>query len=409
MLDFALYATVDRDPMLGLPSLTQQPAGSLADWGLVHLLLAADAQRLTGTLRLLDSKSASREWRLLLEDGEVTAGAFGHRGLGLLAELLPLCARTCGDYRFVSDRDLLGVGHDVLRGRVDPYMLAALASRGLTPHPRGWVELDALAGMTLWVVPGQSLVRFGLTRDEWNFVQDAKRNPGSLEDLLSRGLLAVTRSRYLVSLLLLTGVLAAAQEGVRALGPGPLCSMPVPKRARGERGELASALREMLAYGEAQPEQEELPRAQLLALPGVEGYGPRFEADRHLRHAEQLLQGQRFLEALAYAEAAIRVDPLAADPLAVKAYVLWRLCADPMQPGTEPLELLERALRIDEHCERAHRVRAQLLRALGREDEAFSHFVRGSTPDAEAGPRRLSSEGLWHRLRRSIPPFRRAG
>ena len=416
--------------MLGLPLLIQQAAGRLSEFGLVHLLLSADAQRLSGTLQLSgDHRNGAPSRRLLIEAGEVVAGDFGDRGLGLLSELLPLCSRDCGYYRFTADTDLLGGGRHVLRGRVDAYMVASVVFRESTPLGLDPHRFAATVELPLRVAPGQTLSRFGLNRDEWNFVQDVRRNSGSFSDVLSRGLIEAPLARRLVTLFLLTGVFEVTDEvGVRVqMTEFPHSSaismhhsMPVRRRS-GVRpaADRVGELRDLLAFGELADGQASESTPVPLRLPGADINGRWFEAERRRRHAELLTRQHCLTEALSHVDSALALEPVAVESLALKAYLLWRLSPDPLQPDTAALELVDRALRIDPSCERAHQVRAQLLRALGREDEAFGHFARGSSHDelrditegaATSSLRRgTPAESLWSRLRRSIPPFRRVG
>jgi tetratricopeptide (TPR) repeat protein len=100
-------------------------------------------------------------------------------------------------------------------------------------------------------------------------------------------------------------------------------------------------------------------------------------ADDCYERAIQLLKKRDYPNALQEVSLALRSGAARAEHDALYA---WLLCHDGGAFRIHPRAFahLERALRRDPLCERAHYYKGMLLKQLGRADEAHFHFVRAT-------------------------------
>jgi hypothetical protein len=97
--------------------------------------------------------------------------------------------------------------------------------------------------------------------------------------------------------------------------------------------------------------------------------------------AEVLMKKRDYATALQHAERAHESDPSNADYL---AFLVWlRLLSagnGPLTPDASQklMEGIDRALKLNEHCERAYFVRANLYKRLGSNDKAYLDFKRAA-------------------------------
>lgn len=198
-----------RPPALSEGSLQQDP--------FAHLLLAAFEHRFNGSLVLWSGEQPfadnADQQRIRFIDGVVVAADLGQHKQGLLASLLPLNMRRAGGYRFLADTDLAGSAPHVLRGHVDPFMFLATALRG--PVRDDVVEhvVWSTTGRVLRMRSGCPLERFGFTREEWEFVQELRRQPASLPELMAGSEAPDIFVKRMVYLLRVTGMLAVLPAG----------------------------------------------------------------------------------------------------------------------------------------------------------------------------------------------------
>ncbi|MDD9944194.1 MAG: hypothetical protein OXU20_24330 [Myxococcales bacterium] len=204
--------------------------GSLASDPFVHLLLAALEQRFQGSLVVWSGEQPfaanAAQQRLLFEEGVVVAGDLDGDDRNLFSALIPLTVRRGGGYRFLPRVNVVGDDRRVLRGHVDPFMLAASALRGPVREDVIDAVVQEAGGRVLQVRSTARFERLGLTRDEWNFVQDLRRRPASAPALMVRGNAPEHFTKRMIYLLRVTGMAAVLPVGRQA--PSRAVSVPGP-------------------------------------------------------------------------------------------------------------------------------------------------------------------------------------
>lgn len=402
--------------------------GDLTETPLADLLIAAQQQRFSGTIRIAPDEHSffDREEKCLrLEDGITVAADLGEaasndlRSHSLLSGLIRLCAQAAGHYRCLPDVDQVGTGRAVLRGHVDPWTLLASSLRAdMTRQDMIDVALKGVSTGHLQMRRGCEFERLGLSRDEWNFVQLVRRRGGSLAELLADSELPERTTRGLLYLLLRTGMLVRL-PGNRKVESRTLSIPAHPEPELDESGELdeehtmVCSLSE-LPFDMGSEEPVEVPKPISL-FPGMDSDGRGFEGSRLFRLGAQALARGHLEDALARVDQALSHSP--ADPrfLGLRARIVLEQGGDPAHPLPEAMELAREALALDGQCELAHEVLGRVCKARGELDDAHHHFRLAAlrnpanlyavqeilSYDPSSSPERPS---FWQRLRRSIRP-----
>ncbi len=158
--------------------------GELSRTPLLHVLLSLERRGLSGTLVLWSGTEGRDQDRVLVEQGWPVAARFVQPASSMEVGLLAVFARRAGTYAFYRE-DLVGEGERVLRGRVDPWTLAAASLRVGVAEGRMREVLDHLGEGTWRLRPGVPLQRLKLLREEEVVLDLLRATPSTVRQLLA--------------------------------------------------------------------------------------------------------------------------------------------------------------------------------------------------------------------------------
>lgn len=408
--------------------------GDLHQVPLTHLLLMAERERFTGTVILSPDQNletGAREALIRMVDGIAVAGDLGLTGAtSLFSGLLTLSARPKGRYLCQENDDLVGASRGVLRGHIDPQTLLASSVRQSARQDAVERVLETLESGTLQLRWNCSFSRLGLSRDEWNFVQELRRMGGRLDELLTRSPLPPEATRQMVYLLFQTGILVRLPGGRRLESQDVSILLPttIDEALEAYVAEdptlvcdfeaLNTMLLEPPPPGTTTDAQDAPP---ISMYPGMVEDGAVFEALRLFHLAQGLTSRGQLHEALTRIHSALALQP--GDPryLAHKARILLELSPPGAPLDSEITTMLRQALDMDDGCEIAHDTLGRVMSVEGNRREAYFHFRKAAAinPCNLYAVQRILEEqpsdqdttrpSFWERLRRSIAPFGKAG
>ncbi len=170
----------------GTAELTERMAhgGTLRATPFADLLVALLDLRKTGTLRVATS-SAEVQALVRFEGGVPVAARVQRLEANLIQSLIPLCACADGEYRFDDDRDDVGDGSAVVKGKVDPLALIAAVFRGPAREDAVNEVLGSVGPSLLKLHPRMQFERYRFTQQEQQVVTLLQREPMSLAELES--------------------------------------------------------------------------------------------------------------------------------------------------------------------------------------------------------------------------------
>ena len=158
--------------------------GELSRTPLLHVLLSLERRGLSGTLVLWPEAEGKGQDRVLVERGWPVAARFVRPASSMEVGLLAAFARRSGPYAFYRE-DLVGEGEQVLRGRVDPWTLAAASLRVGVDEGRMNEVLDHLGETTWRLRPGVPLQRLKLLREEEVVLDLLRATPSTVRQILA--------------------------------------------------------------------------------------------------------------------------------------------------------------------------------------------------------------------------------
>jgi hypothetical protein len=340
--------------LLPVPSRAQ---GQLLEQPVPQLLALALERRLAGTF--LFQRFTGHEAALVVSAGLVTKGtspevsAAGLPASVQLEQLLEWLGQLSWDtaYAFHVERDLLPqqVSHviDPLRS------IWCSIEKQREPHPQQAALLAELDGKKLRLHGGAAPERFGFNAADQIVVNALRTRPRALGELLQAGLAEPERVRRLVYTLTLTQHLDLRSD--RA----PLGSVPAPASVRA---------RELDRRPDSMPPAS---RADSVRCP--QKSSPAAEA------AYQAALGQigrkRFDAAEALARVAAEAEPGNAEYVALHAWLRAQLgqLSDP-RAVAPILAALDRAVQQHRDNSALRLYRAQVLKRLGRDEDAYKDF-----------------------------------
>lgn len=197
-----------------LHALQPPVAGDLGTTPLPEILFAHAAAGSTGTLRLSDELGAVLA-RLRLEAGALVAASVASPEAGLLASVIPLCARAEGRFTFAHGPDDLGHAECVVRGKVDALSLIAAAMRGPVREDAVEAELARLGNAPLWRNPRVDIERYAFGPQELALVRMLDRDTLSAAELLADPPCSQNVARRVLYVLSITRALSAPPRGER--------------------------------------------------------------------------------------------------------------------------------------------------------------------------------------------------
>ncbi len=420
--------------------------GNLRTTAFVDLLVALLDLQKTGTLRLADEECAVHAV-LRFERGVPTGARVNIGETSLLQTLIPLCARSVGDYRFIDQVDEVGHQPGAVLGRVDPVTLIAAAMRG--PAREDVVEktLAPIGSELLRLHPRANLKRYAFTVQEREVVLFLEQAPMSLSELVTQVSTSEHVVRRVVYVLKVTRGISLMPAGrqlvsgtIQRVVPTAECHAPPAGRATSSTSSSQLAARSLAPkrptglppssagryhVHDAEPESVQialrgLPDARNQnAEPGNANGDASLESQleracdglTHYREAERLLRRSDYPAALQRAEAALSAEGSARHE-ALYGWLLHLNAGAGAGGRVHPraLQHLDSALNRDPTCEAAHYYKALLLKQLGQLDEARSHLKRvcKRNPDHQEATRELrllemrgrtrDSSNLVHRI-----------
>jgi len=213
-------------------------SGDLGTIPLPQLLFAHAAAGSTGTLRLSDEVGAILA-RLRLEAGTLVAASVASPEAGLLASVIPLCARAEGRFTFAHGPDDLDSAGQVVRGKVDALALIAAAMRGPVREDAVEIELLRLGNAPLWRNPRVDLERYAFGPQELALVRMLDRETLSVSQLLADPPCSPNIARRVLYVLSITRALSAPPRAGDRQVSGMIARQtppPPPRSARPLRG-----------------------------------------------------------------------------------------------------------------------------------------------------------------------------
>jgi len=337
----------------------------------------------TGTLYVRDDQKPIATIRI--EAGLPVRARIGGADRSLLQALIPLCSRTEGSFAFAAGEDDISVGPDVITGRVDPRALITAAARGPLREDAVAEVMVAVGRNLLKLNPSADLARYGFSAEERKLVDALADGPIDADELAARTEAPPRVLRRFLYALRVTHALTIlpsarrAQSGTVSHVPAPGTPSAAPARP-GSYSMVAPdhGTSTLLEGGEHEViidfEDESPPRGDR-ARTGKQTQSA--QAQAHLARAEALLQQREYAGALREASAALKLGAgNNADCQALYAWALYQHNGAGNRVHPRVWDHLEHALKRDPLCDRAHLYKAQLLKRVGRFEEAHWHFRR---------------------------------
>lgn len=244
---------------------------------------------------------------------------------------------------------------------------------GRALHPGQEAALAALGARPLRLRERAALERFELSSDERTFFEGLRSRPLSLEALITHTGLDPTRARRLIYALLITHQLDADRRPSSAPPARPLPSVAPPCVTEGGTSRSSAPDRVEHALERASRLVRERARAEGAA-----------EAALEIEAARTSMEKKQFAEAEKHALAACNLDPNNAEHLAFHAWLRMQN-GDLAMPAlaAQVLSALDRAVMKAPTSVTVRFQRAQVLKRLGRDEDAYKdfRFVARRAPD----------------------------
>ena len=233
------------------PTPTQPVAqGTLASTPFAHLVLYIYQRRSSGTLVVRGPRTSSSKSSAQVAVGDPVAVLF-HRGRAVAARvptpadtldqaLLPLCARSDGEYEFFEE-DMVGSGPAIVTGMFDPFAFVTEAARR---HAREEVidqVLSRLGDTPLCVQPGMDLDRMLLRPNEASFAEVLRDGTATIRRLLDAGQLPRDAARRVLYALVVTKVVGPFAPTADETRSGPVQSGAPSGLPIGQRSDAPTA------------------------------------------------------------------------------------------------------------------------------------------------------------------------
>lgn len=179
---------------------------SLRDTPFVHLLVSLSDDRRTGTLEL-SREPGDCDVRVHLRRGVPVCVQCDAPATTLMQILIPLCAWTDGEARFVDGATELDPALPHVSGRVDPVAVVTAAMRGPVREDAVERVLRAAGSGQILVRSRTDLDRYGFTPGERAIAERLKEAPATLQQLREQPDLPWAKVRALIYVLRITHAL----------------------------------------------------------------------------------------------------------------------------------------------------------------------------------------------------------